>query len=142
MQVITNTFTLINLNNIITMNEKQEIDKKIKDLIRQIEYNKNANGRMQQQIDSLNEDIMILEKPKILESDLEIMVQDIAQMVSDIFDDMSQNIGDYDTNFEIGYNNEVSISNICLDYDATEDIKTYLETKFYTVVPDQTQNTN
>tara|TARA_R100001460_G_scaffold42450_1_gene78580 strand:+ start:653 stop:1027 length:375 start_codon:yes stop_codon:yes gene_type:complete len=124
------------------MNEKQEIDKKIKDLIRQIEYNKNANGRMQQKIDSLNEDIMILEKPKILESDLEIMVQDLAQMVSDIFDDMSQNIGDYDTDFEIGYNNEVSISNICLDYDATEDIKTYLETKFYTVVPDQTQNTN
>ena len=124
------------------MNEKREIDKKIKDLIRQIEYNKNANGRMQQKIDSLNEDIMILEKPKILESDLEIMVQDLAQMVSDIFDDMSQNIGDYDTDFEIGYNNEVSISNICLDYDATEDIKTYLETKFYTVVPDQTQNTN
>ena len=124
------------------MNKKQEIDKKIKDLIRQIEYNKNANGRMQQQIDSLNEDIMIIEKPKILESDLEIMVQDIAQMVSDIFDDMSQNIGDYDTDFEIGYNNEVSISNICLDYDATEDIKTYLQTRFYTVVPDQTQNTN
>jgi len=124
------------------MNKKQEIDEKIKDLIRQIEYNKNANGRMQQQIDSLNEDIMIIEKPKILESDLEIMVQDIAQMVSDIFDDMSQNIGDYDTDFEIGYNNEVSISNICLDYDATEDIKTYLQTRFYTVVPDQTENTN
>ena len=82
------------------MNEKQEIDKKIKDLIRQIEYNKNANGRMQQKIDSLNEDIMILEKPKILESDLEIMVQDLAQMVSDIFDDMSQNICDYDTKKE------------------------------------------
>ena len=142
MQSNTITFILINSNNIIAMNEKQEIDKKIKDLIRQIEYNKNANGRMQQKIDSLNEDIMILEKPKILESDLEIMVQDLAQMVSDIFDDMSQNIGDYDTDFEIGYNNEVSISNICLDYDATEDIKTYLETKFYTVVPDQTQNTN
>ena len=142
MQSNTITFILINSNNIIAMSKKQEIDKKIKDLIRQIEYNKNANGRMQQQIDSLNEDIMIIEKPKILESDLEIMVQDIAQMVSDIFDDMSQNIGDYDTDFEIGYNNEVSISNICLDYDATEDIKTYLETKFYTVVPDQTQNTN
>jgi len=136
------TFILINSNNIIAMNKKQEIDEKIKDLIRQIEYNKNANGRMQQQIDSLNEDIMIIEKPKILESDLEIMVQDIAQMVSDIFDDMSQNIGDYDTDFEIGYNNEVSISNICLDYDATEDIKTYLQTRFYTVVPDQTENTN
>jgi len=121
---------------------KQEIEEKIKDLTRQIEYNNTANERMQNQINSLREDIMIIEKPKILESDLEIMVQDLTEMVSGIFDDMSQNIGDYDTDFEIGYNNEVSISNICLDYDATEDIKTYLQTRFYTVVPDQTQNTN
>jgi len=124
------------------MDNKQEIEEKIKDLTRQIEYNNTANERMRNQINSLKEDIMILEKPKILESDLEIMVQDLTEMVSGIFDDMSQNIGDYDTDFEIGYNNEVSISNICLDYDATEDIKTYLQTRFYTVVPDQTQNTN
>ena len=136
MQVIINTFILINLNNIITMNKEQEIEEKIKDLTRQIEYNNTANERMRNQINSLREDIMILEKPKILESDLEIMVQDLTEMVSGIFDDMSQNIGDYDTDFEIGYNNEVSISNICLDYDASEDIKTYLETRFYTVVPD------
>ena len=142
MQVIINTFILINLNNIIAMNKEQEIEEKIKDLTRQIEYNNTANERMRNQINSLREDIMILEKPKILESDLEIMVQDLTEMVSGIFDDMSQNIGDYDTDFEIGYNNEVSISNICLDYDATEDIKTYLQTRFYTVVPDQTQNTN
>tara|TARA_R100000742_G_C4277396_1_gene99232 strand:+ start:1570 stop:1998 length:429 start_codon:yes stop_codon:yes gene_type:complete len=142
MQVIINTFILINLNNIITMNKEQEIEEKIKDLTRQIEYNNTANERMQNQINSLREDIMILEKPKILESDLEIMVQDLTEMVSGIFDDMSQNIGDYDTDFEIGYNNEVSISNICLDYDATEDIKTYLQTRFYTVVPDQTENIN
>ena len=124
------------------MNNKQEIEEKIKDLTRQIEYNNTANERMRNQINSLKEDIMILEKPKILESDLEIMVQDLTEMVSGILDDTSQNIGDYDTDFEIGYNNEVSISNICIDYDATEDIKTYLETRFYTVVPDQTQNTN
>ena len=136
------TFILINSNNIIAMNKKQEIDEKIKDLIRQIEYNKNANGRMQQQIDSLNEDIMIIEKPKILESDLEIMVQDITEIVSTILESTSDNINDYNVDFEIGYNNEVSISNICLDYDATEDIKTYLQTRFYTVVPDQTENTN
>ena len=142
MQVITNTFTLINLNNIITMNNKQEIDKKIKDLIRQIEYNKNANGRMQQQIDSLNEDIMILEKPKILESDLEIMVQDLTEMVQGILEDMSNHINDYSPELEMGYNNEVTISSIDLDYDATEDIKTYLQTRFYTVVPDQTENIN
>ena len=142
MQSNTITFILINLNNIITMNNKQEIEEKIKDLTRQIEYNNTANERMRNQINSLKEDIMILEKPKILESDLEIMVQDLTEMVSGILDDTSQNIGDYDTDFEIGYNNEVSISNICIDYDATEDIKTYLETRFYTVVPDQTDNTN
>jgi len=136
------TFILINSNNIIAMNKKQEIDEKIKDLIRQIEYNKNANGRMQQQIDSLNEDIMIIEKPKILESDLEIMVQDIADMVQGILEDMSNHINDYNPELEMGYNNEVTISSIDLDYDATEDIKTYLQTRFYTVVPDQTENTN
>ena len=124
------------------MNEKREIDKKIKDLIRQIEYNKNANGRMQQQIDSLNEDVMILEKPKILESDLEIMVKDLADMVQGILEDMSTNINDYSPELEMGYNNEVTISSIDLDYDATEDIQRYIEERFNIIVPDQTQNTN
>ena len=142
MQSNTITFILINLNNIITMNNKQEIEEKIKDLTRQIEYNNTANERMRNQINSLKEDIMILEKPKILESDLEIMVQDLTEIVSTILESTSDNINDYNPEFEIGYNNEVSISNICIDYDATEDIKTYLETRFYTVVPDQTQNTN
>lgn len=142
MQSNTITFILINLNNIITMNNKQEIEEKIKDLTRQIEYNNTANERMRNQINSLKEDIMILEKPKILESDLEIIIQDITEIVSTILESTSDNINDYNPEFEIGYNNEVSISNICIDYDATEDIKTYLETRFYTVVPDQTQNTN
>ena len=142
MQSNTITFILINSNNIIAMNEKQEIDKKIKDLIRQIEYNKNANGRMQQQIDSLNEDVMILEKPKILESDLEIMVKDLADMVQGILEDMSTNINDYSPELEMGYNNEVTISSIDLDYDATEDIQRYIEERFNIIVPDQTQNTN
>ena len=142
MQSNTITFILINLNNIITMNNKQEIEEKIKDLTRQIEYNNTANERMRNQINSLKEDIMILEKPKILESDLEIIIQDITEIVSTILESTSDNINDYNPEFEIGYNNEVSISNICIDYDATEDIKTYLETRFYTVVPDQTDNTN
>ena len=142
MQSNTITFILINLNNIITMNNKQEIEEKIRDLTRQIEYNNTANERMRNQINSLKEDIMILEKPKILESDLEIIIQDITEIVSTILESTSDNINDYNPEFEIGYNNEVSISNICIDYDATEDIKTYLETRFYTVVPDQTQNTN
>ena len=124
------------------MNNKQEIEEKIKDLTRQIEYNNTANDRMRNQINSLKEDIMILEKPKILESDLEIMVQDLTEIVSTILESTSDNINDYNPEFEIGYENEVSISNINLDYDATEDVKTYLQTRFHTVVPDQTENTN
>jgi len=124
------------------MDKEQEIKEKIKDLTKQMEYNNTANERMQKQINLLKEDVMILEKPKILESDLEIIVQDITDIVSTILESTSDNINDYNPEFEIGYENEVSISNINLDYDATEDIKTYLQTRFHTVVPDQTQNTN
>ena len=124
------------------MDKEQEIKEKIKDLTKQMEYNNTANERMQKQINLLKEDVMILEKPKILESDLEIIVQDINEIVSTILESMSYNINDYNPEFEIGHENEVLISDINLDYDATEDIKTYLQTRFYTVVPDQTQNTN
>ena len=151
MQSNTITFILINLNNTIAMNERtnpveeqQKINLlvKIKDLTKQIEYNNTANERMQNQINSLKEDIMILEKPKILESDFEIMVKDLADMVSTILDSTADNINDFNPEFEIGYNNEVSISNINLDYDATEDIQRYIEDRFDIIVPDQTQNTN
>ena len=124
------------------MNKKQEMEKRIKDLIKEIEYNNSANGRLQEQVDSLKEDIMILEKPKMLESDLEIMVKDLADMVSTILDSTADNINDYNPEFAIGYNNEVSISSINLDYDATEDIQRYIEERFNIIVPDQTQNTN
>jgi uncharacterized protein YoxC len=124
------------------MDKEQEIKEKIKDLTKQMEYNNTSNERMQKQINLLKEDVMILEKPKILESDLEIIVQDITEIVSTILESMSYNINDYNPEFEIGHENEVLISDINLDYDATEDIKTYLQTRFYTVVPDQTQNTN
>ena len=124
------------------MNKKQEIDKRIRDLIKEIDYNNSANGRLQEQIDSLKEDIMILEKPKMLESDLEIMVKDLADMVQGILEDMSKNINDYNPELEMGYNNEVTISSIDLDYDATEDIQKYIEDRFNIIVPDQTENTN
>jgi uncharacterized protein YoxC len=124
------------------MDKEQEIKEKIKNLTKQMEYNNTANERMQKQINLLKEDVMILEKPKILESDLEIIVQDINEIVSTILESMSYNINDYNPEFEIGHENEVLISDINLDYDATEDIKTYLQTRFHTVVPDQTQNTN
>ena len=115
---------------------------KIKDLNKQIEYNNNANERMRNQIDSLEEDIMILEKPKMLESDLEIMVKDLADIVSTILDSTADNINDHNPEFAIGYNNEVSISSVNLDYDATEDIQRYIEERFNIIVPNQTQNIN
>ena len=124
------------------MNKKQEIDKRIKDLIKEIDYNNSANGRLQEQIDSLKEDITILEKPKMLESDLEIMVKDLAEMVSTILDSTADNINDFNPEFQIGYDNEVSISSINLDYDATVDIQRYIEERFNIIVPDQTENTN
>ena len=124
------------------MNKKQEMDKRIKDLIKEIEYNNSANGRLQQQIDSLKEDIEVLEKPKMLESDLEIMVKDLAEMVSTILDSTADNINDFNPEFQIGYDNEVSISSINLDYDATVDIQRYIEERFNIIVPDQTENTN
>jgi len=151
MQSNTITFILINLNNIIAMNERtnpveeqQKINRlvKIKDLTKQIEYNKTANERMQNQINSLKEDVMILEKPKMLESDLEIMVKDLAEMVSTILDSTADNINDFNPEFQIGYDNEVSISSINLDYDATVDIQRYIEERFNIIVPDQTENTN
>lgn len=124
------------------MNKKQEIDKRIKDLIKEIDYNNSANGRLQEQIDSLKEDIEVLEKPKMLESDLEIMVKDLAEMVSTILDSTADNINDFNPEFQIGYDNEVSISSINLDYDATVDIQRYIEERFNIIVPDQTENTN
>ena len=125
----------LNLPKILT---EQEIKEKIKNLTKQMEYNNTANERMQKQINLLKEDVIILEKPKILESDLEIIVQDINEIVSTILESMSYNINDYNPEFEICHENEVLISDINLDYDATEDIKTYLQTRFHTVVPDQT----
>ena len=124
------------------MNKKQEIDKRIKDLIKEIDYNNSANGRLQEQIDSLKEDIEVLEKPKMLESDLEIMVKDLAEMVSTILDSTADNINDFNPEFQIGYDNEVSISSINLEYDATVDIQRYIEERFNIIVPDQTENTN
>ena len=142
MQSITNTFILTNLNNTITMNKQDEIQHKIDDISKQIEYNNQSNKRMQDQLNLLETELMIIQKPVITEGEFECVVQDMAELMSDLFSDMSQNINDYEPEFEIGYSNEVSISNICLDYDATEDIKNILEARFKINVPDQTENTN
>ena len=142
MQSITNTFILTNLNNTITMNKQDEIQHKIDDISKQIEYNNQSNKRMQDQLNLLETELMIIQKPVITEGEFERVVQDMAELVSDLFSDMSQNINDYEPEFEIGYSNEVSISNICLDYDPTEDIKNILEARFKINVPDQKEKTN
>jgi len=119
------------------MNKKDEIQHKIDDLNRQVEYNNQSNKRMLDQLNLLETELMIIKKPEIANFDFECVVQDMAELMSDLFSDMSQNINDYEPEFEIGYSNEVSISNICLDYDATEDIKNILEARFKINVPDQ-----
>ena len=124
------------------MNKQDEIQHKIDDLNRQVEYNNQSNKRMLDQLNSLEKELMIIQKPQITEGEFECLVQDMAELMSDLFSDMSQNINDYEPEFEIGYSNEVSISNICLDYDATDDIKNTLEARFKINVPDQTENTN
>jgi len=124
------------------MNKKDEIQHKIDDLNRQVEYNNQSNKRMLDQLNLLETELMIIKKPEIENFDFECVVQDMAELMSDLFSDMSQNINDYEPEFEIGYSNEVSISNICLDYDATEDIKNILEARFKINVPEQTENTN
>lgn len=142
MQSITNTFILTNLNNTITMNKQDEIQHKIDDISKQIEYNNQSNKRMQDQLNLLETELMIIQKPVITEGEFERVVQDMAELISDLFSDMSQNINDYEPEFEIGYSNEVSLSSICLDYDATEDIKNILEARFKINVPDQKEKTN
>ena len=119
------------------MNKQDEIQHKIDDLNRQVEYNNQSNKRMLDQLNLLETELMIIKKPEIANLDFECVVQDMAELMSDLFSDMSQNINDYEPEFEIGYSNEVSISNICLDYDATEDIKNILEARFKINVPDQ-----
>jgi len=124
------------------MSKQDEIQRKIDDISKQIEYNNQSNKRMQDQLDLLETELMIIKKPEISNFDFDRVVQDMAELMLDLFDDTSQNINDYNPEFEIGYNNEVSISNICLDYDPTEDIKLLLEARFKINVPDQTEDTN
>jgi len=124
------------------MNKQDEIQHKIDDLNRQVEYNNQSNKRMLDQLNSLETELMIIKKPEITNFDFECVVEDMAELISDLFSDMSQNINDYEPEFEIGYSNEVSISNICLDYDPTEDIKNILEARFKINVPEKTENTN
>ena len=121
------------------MNKKDEIQRKIDDINRQIEYNNDSNKRMQDQLNLLEAELMIIQRPQITETEFERLVHDMSDLMSDILHDISANVNDYTMDFEIGYNNEVSLSDISLDYDATDDIKNILVTRF-DIGPDQTTN--
>jgi hypothetical protein len=123
------------------MNKKDEIQRKIDDLNRQVEYNNQSNKRMLDQLNLLEAELMIIQRPQITEAEFERLVHDMSDLMSDILHDVSANINDYTMDFEIGYNNEVSLSDISLDYDATDDIKNILKTRF-DIGPDQKENTN
>lgn len=123
------------------MNKKDEIQRKIDDLNRQVEYNNQSNKRMLDQLNLLEAELMIIQRPQITEAEFERLVHDMSDLMSDILHDVSANVNDYTMDFEIGYNNEVSLSDISLDYDATDDIKNILETRF-DIGPDQKENTN
>ena len=118
------------------MNKKDEMQHKIDDLNRQIEYNNQCNKRMLDQLNLLEAELMIIQRPQITEAEFERLVHDMSDLMSDILHDVSANVNDYTMDFEIGYNNEVSLSDISLDYDATDDIKNILETRF-DIGPDQ-----
>ena len=118
------------------MNKQDEIQHKIDDLNRQIEYNNQSNKRMLDQLNLLEAELMIIQRPQITEAEFERLVHDMSDLMSDILHDVSANVNDYTMDFEIGYNNEVSLSDISLDYDATDDIKNILVTRF-DIGPDQ-----
>lgn len=118
------------------MNKQDEIQRKIDDLNRQVEYNNQSNKRMLDQLNLLEAELMIIQRPQITEAEFERLVHDMSDLMSDILHDVSANVNDYTMDFEIGYNNEVSLSDISLDYDATDDIKNILETRF-DIGPDQ-----
>ena len=121
------------------MNKKDEMQHKIDDLNRQMEYNNQSNKRMLDQLNLLETELMIIQRPQITEAEFERLVYDMSDLMSDILHDVSANVNDYTMDFEIGYNNEVSLSDISLDYDATDDIKNILETRF-DIGPDQKTN--
>ena len=118
------------------MNKKDEMQHKIDDLNRQVEYNNQSNKRMLDQLNLLEAELMIIQRPQITEAEFERLVHDMSDLMSDILHDVSANVNDYTMEFEIGYNNEVSLSDISLDYDATDDIKNILVTRF-DIGPDQ-----
>ena len=53
------------------MNKKDEIQRKIDDLNRQVEYNNQSNKRMLDQLNLLETELMIIQRPQITEAEFE-----------------------------------------------------------------------
>ena len=105
----------------------EDVKLKIDDLSKQIKFNNESNNRMEDQLSSLQDVLVKKLLPDITRVKFNSVLDGMTDLISDILADMSANINDYDAEFEIGYSNEVTLSNINLDYDAADDVRRLLE---------------
>ena len=123
----------------------EDVKLKIDDLSKQIKFNNESNNRMEDQVSSLQDELIKKLLPDITLVEFNSVLDGMTDLISDILADMSANINDYDAEFEIGYSNEVTLSNINLDYDAADDVRRLLEERFNINVleqPEETEDTN
>ena len=123
----------------------EDVKLKIDDLSKQIKFNNESNNRMEDQLSSLQDVLVKKLLPDITQVEFNSVLDGMTDLISDILADMSANINDYDAEFEIGYSNEVTLSNINLDYDAADDVRRLLEERFNInelEQPEETEDTN
>ena len=123
----------------------EDVKLKIDDLSKQIKFNNESNNRMEDQLSSLQDVLVKKLLPDITLVEFNSVLDGMTDLISDILADMSANINDYDAEFEIGYSNEVTLSNINLDYDAADDVRRLLEERFNInelEKPEETEDTN
>jgi len=123
----------------------EDVKLKIDDLSKQIKFNNESNNRMEDQLSSLQDVLVKKLLPDITRVEFNSVLDGMTDLISDILADMSANINDYDAEFEIGYSNEVTLSNINLDYDAADDVRRLLEERFNInelEQPEETEDTN
>ena len=123
----------------------EDVKLKIDDLSKQIKFNNESNNRMEDQLSSLQDVLVKKLLPDITRVKFNSVLDGMTDLISDILADMSANINDYDAEFEIGYSNEVTLSNINLDYDAADDVRRLLEERFNInelEQPEETEDTN
>jgi len=123
----------------------EDVKLKIDDLSKQIKFNNESNNRMEDQLSSLQDVLVKKLLPDITRVEFNSVLDGMTDLISDILADTSANINDYDAEFEIGYSNEVTLSNINLDYDAADDVRRLLEERFNInelEQPEETEDTN